>query len=334
MNIKGLVKSAAGGVRTIIGKTGFALKKYSPEITIAIGTVGTVVGVVMACRATTKLSTITDEFKEDRNHIRKAMEDPELVEGGYYSEADGKKDLVITYAKTAGRIVRLYAPSALLLGASLSSFFVSHKIMKNREMALAAAYTLVDSGYKNYRARVREKLGEKVEDEIYRNVSESIEKEVNYETGEEEKVAIRVSNLMPNSEYAVIYDEMNDHWEKSSHLNFDYLMTTEKYLNQKLRAQGYLFLWDVYKALGYTTNTLGSKKAQASHVVGWIYDPNDTTRDNYVSFGLSDAEGNLNARAMEILRTCERNIWLDFNVDGDILTGTNGSRTFMESARE
>jgi len=43
--------------------------------------------------------------------------------------------------------------------------------------------------------------------------------------------------------------------------------------------------------------------------------------------------GNLTEDAMLMLRQGERNVWLEFNPDGDILTGSNDRKTFMQFAK-
>ena len=43
-------------------RAGLKLKKYSPEILVAAGIVGTVAGAVMACKATTKVSEIVEKY--------------------------------------------------------------------------------------------------------------------------------------------------------------------------------------------------------------------------------------------------------------------------------
>jgi len=102
----------------------------------------------------------------------------------------------------------------------------------------------------------------------------------------------------------------------------------EKYLNQKLVWAGSLFLHEVYEELGIDIHSLGEKKAQASRVIGWIYDPSDDSRDSYISMGLFDKMGNKNEYAMNALRNNDQELFLEFNVDGDILTGRNGSKIF------
>ena len=50
-------------------KVGFTFKKHSPEILITAGVVGVVSSAVMACKATTKLSGILEEHKEQKDQI-------------------------------------------------------------------------------------------------------------------------------------------------------------------------------------------------------------------------------------------------------------------------
>ena len=76
-----------------IGKAGLKLKKYSPEILAAVGTVGVVASAVMACKATTKISTILDDTNDQLNTIHAAVTDPELA--NQYSAEDAKKDTAI-----------------------------------------------------------------------------------------------------------------------------------------------------------------------------------------------------------------------------------------------
>lgn len=59
MNKTEIVKKASSA----FGKVNIKFRKHSPELLIAAGVVGTVVSTVLACKATTKLSTILDEQK-------------------------------------------------------------------------------------------------------------------------------------------------------------------------------------------------------------------------------------------------------------------------------
>ena len=50
-------------------KVGFQLKKHSPEILVVSGVIGTVTSAVLACKATTKISSIVDHTKEQMDII-------------------------------------------------------------------------------------------------------------------------------------------------------------------------------------------------------------------------------------------------------------------------
>ena len=117
--------------------------------------------------------------------------------------------------------------------------------------------------------------------------------------------------MNPNdiSEYARFFDESCSSWNKSQFHNQMFLKQQQNYANDLLKAQGYLFLNDVYKMLGMDVAPYGQ-------VVGWIYDEKNPVGDNFVDFGLYD----LNDEAKRLfINGRERTILLDFNVDGNIL---------------
>ena len=149
-------------------KAGFQLKKHSPEILVVAGVVGGVVSAVMACKATTKVSTIIDSAKDDIDAIHSCAENPEFADE--YTQKDAQKDLTIVYAQTGLKLVKLYAPSVLLGAASVTSVLAGHNILHKRYLASAAAYTAVDTAFKQYRGRVVERLGEKMDKELLYNI--------------------------------------------------------------------------------------------------------------------------------------------------------------------
>ena len=91
-------------------KAGFKLKKHSPEILVVGGVVGLVASGVMACKATTKLSTILDDSKEQIEMFDKVAANPEMVNEEYTAE-DAEKDKKIVKVQTAVKVAKLYAPS-------------------------------------------------------------------------------------------------------------------------------------------------------------------------------------------------------------------------------
>ena len=130
----------------LANKAGLQIKKHSPEILMVAGVVGTVASTVLACKATTKVNKILNESKAAIDVIHGGMEEGN-INGVEYTQEDGKKDLTITYAQTGIKLVKLYAPAVALGTLSLTSIIAGHRILKKRNLALAAAYAVVDKNF-------------------------------------------------------------------------------------------------------------------------------------------------------------------------------------------
>lgn len=297
----------------LMGKTGLKLKKYSPEILVVAGVVGTVASAVMACKATLKVNDILEESKKQIDTIHECAADTSLVESGRYSPEDAKKDLAVVYAQTGFKFVKLYGPSVILGALSITSILASNNILRKRNVALGAAYAALDKGFKDYRSRVVEHFGEEVDRQLKYNLkTEKIEEKVtDPETGKEKKVkkTIEISDGQFVSPYARFFDESSRYFEKNPELNLMFLRAEQNYANDRLRARGYVFLNEIYERLGIPTT-------KAGQVVGWIYDPKNGKGDNYIDFGIYDMN---REKVRDFVNGYERVILLDFNVDGDIL---------------
>lgn len=108
------------------------------------------------------------------------------------------------------------------------------------------------------------------------------------------------------SMYSRWFDETCASWSNDAELNRAFLETQQQFANDKLKAQGYLFLNDVY-------NMLGMPRTKKGCVVGWIYDEKNPVGDNYVDFDLFDD------RNRDFINGLKTDVLLDFNVDGNIL---------------
>ena len=307
-------------------KVGFQLKKHSPEIMIVAGVAGTVASAVMACKATTKVHEILEESKDKVNQVHEVLanedlryeevkqEDGALVRVEKYTEDDSKKDLAVIYLQTGLKFAKLYGPSIILGAVSITSILASHNIMRKRNVALAAAYTAVDKSFKGYRSRVIERFGEELDKELRYNIkAKEIETVVTDENGEEKivKEIVQVSDNDPTfySDYAKCFDNGCTGWTKNAEMNLMFLRRQQDWANERLKARGYLFLNEVYESLGIP-------RTKAGQVVGWVYDTKNPTGDNYVDFGIYNIH---NEQARDFVNGIERSIWLDFNVDGNIL---------------
>ena len=303
-------------IKKIINQAGLKIKKYSPEILMVAGIVGTVTAAVTACKATLKVKDVMSEKEELQNDIHKYLENPDVD----YTEEDSKEDLTKVYAQTGVKLIKLYAPSVVLGGVSIASIVMGQKILKKRNIALAAAYTAVDKGFKKYRANVVERFGERVDKESRYNIkAKEVEKKITDKNGKEKTVKeiqydIEGNPLENISEYARFFDEATStEHHKDAEYNLMFLRRQQDYANEVLKAKGHLFLNDVYEMLGIP-------KTKAGQVVGWIYDEKNPNGDNYVDFGIYRLSGYepSDERKRAFINGYERNILLDFNVDGPI----------------
>lgn len=303
-------------IKKIINQAGLKIKKYSPEILMVAGIVGTVTAAVTACKATLKVKDVMSEKEELQNDIHEHLENPDVD----YTEEDSKEDLTKVYAQTGVKLIKLYAPSVVLGGVSIASIVMGQKILKKRNIALAAAYTAIDKGFKKYRANVVERFGERVDKELRYNIkAKEVEKKVTDKNGKEKTVKeiqydIEGNPLENISEFARFFDEATStEHHKDAEYNLMFLRRQQDYANEVLKAKGHLFLNDVYEMLGIP-------KTKAGQVVGWIYDEKNPNGDNFVDFGIYCLSGNevYDERKRAFVNGYERNILLDFNVDGPI----------------
>lgn len=295
----------------LLGNASLQIRKHSPEILMVAGVVGTVASTVLACKATLKVNEVLEEKKNTIDAIHTCLEN-ETIE---YTEEDSKKDLTILYAQTGIKLVKLYAPAVILGALSITSIVAGHRILKKRNLALAAAYAVVDKGFKDYRKRVVERFGEELDKELRYNLKAKEIEEVVKDKDGNEKVEKKVVNVVDNenplngvSEYAKFFDEVSTNWSKDPEYNLMFLRRQQDWANEKLKATGYLFLNEVY-------DMLGIPRTQAGQVVGWIYDKKNPNGDNYVDFGIYDVHSEAKRG---FVNGVERSILLDFNVDGVI----------------
>ena len=288
-------------------KTGFKLKKHSPTILAVAGTVGVVTSGVMACKATTKLSTIIDEHHDNVDEIHDYIE-----ENGFsdkYTEKDSNKDLTIVYAQTGVKLAKLYAPSVILGTISLTAILGSNHILRKRNIALTAAYTTAAKTFRTYRDRVVDRFGEGLDEELrYGIKTKEIEETVTDEKGKEKKVkkTVDVVNIEDIDGYSRLFYEGNPGWDNDPRFTRMYLLSQLKYANTLLKKRGYLTLNEVYKMLGFSLIPDGQ-------IMGWFY---DEEHPNTVDFGILDTNDEMMIR---FFNGDEKAVLLKFNINGNIL---------------
>lgn len=293
-------------LRKSFKKAQLTVRKHSPEILMVAGVIGTVAGAVMACKETLELEDVLDECKQEKMELEEQYATCEE-----YSEDALKKDQVKLTLKQAAKIVKLYAPSVIMEVTSIGVIFASNDIMRKRNASMAAAYATLNSMYKRYRQNVIESYGEEVDKDMRFGVKHEKVTEID-EDGNKVKIDARIVDLdntaLAISDYSRFFQAGCKGFDASSgRYNLLYLKGIQAMFNNKLIADGYVMLNDVYRELGFDTIPEGWS-------IGWVYDEENPIGDNYIDFGLYEAR-NKNQRAVN---DWEPVILMDFNVDGNL----------------
>lgn len=261
------------------------IKAKSPEIMLCAGIAGFVGTIVISCRQTLKAQVIIAEAKEQKKLVE-ACKNKEVVTTEEYTEQDAKNDMLKIRVQTGAKLLKNYAPAIIMGGFSIFALFKSHRILSNRNAALAQAYNSLSYAFEEYKKRTG--ASENSEDN-----KESRESEVDK----------KMKNECKEEDTSRFFDECSRYWKKHPAYNITFLKGVEREMNDTLRARGYLFLNDVYNALGIAPSKIGA-------LVGWT-----DTKENphYVDFGI----GNLSCD--QFAKGDNPSILLRFNTEGYIL---------------
>lgn len=292
------------------GKTKFTLKKHSSEIYLVSGLVLGVATVGLAACAAIKSKPEIDKLAKRREEI-KTSETP---------EGTSEKQLIAKeYGKTALQVAKYCAPAIATGALSVTCILVSHRILRQRYIAATAAYATLESIFSKYRKNVIEQFGEQTDiDMRYGIKHETVKETVKDENGKKKTVSKDVSTtnieVGKNSDYAVLWDELNSNcFCKDPIKNLNFLHDQQNAANDILKHDGVLFLNDFLKMLGYDPKSLPA----AGQFVGWTYRPEDPQRDCAVMLSVFNPRYAHLPEVQAFLTGKEKNIWLDFNVEGD-----------------
>ena len=248
---------------TVSGKfarQAFKVKQVSPTIMVVAGMGGLVAGTVMFMKAKPKFETVIDDIAASTADMDEAIElHPEI-----YSETDRKKDAVKVYSKSAFAVVRIYAPAVIVTGLSVAAIMGSHRIMHKRNIALVGAYKTLEASYDRYRKNVREELGDE-QDERFTKIIKREEVVTTTKSGKEKVEVKETESIEIDEEYSYgrHFTVGNPNWDGTDPMaNLLFVRQAEHFLRAKLYKNGFLFLNDVYKSLGF-------KQTPSGQVMGW-----------------------------------------------------------------
>lgn len=304
------VKTLATRVSQKVGSQVMAVQRNSPVLLFGLGAIGITTTVVLACRATLKMSDILEEGQEKLREIDGKIE----RDGGENSVLEKSKFKVKLHV--AIDVAKEYAPAAIVGVISLGALTGAHVILSRRNASLTAAYAIVDRSFKEYRGRVKTELGAEKDMEFRFGTAE---REIAEEgpNGIETKVirGFDQEAEKANEEftYARIFDESHPEWSNVPMQNQYRITLALNHARDLLEIKGVVFLNDVYDMLGFP-------RTKAGQVVGWVRgartdDNGKPITDGYIDFGLWEKGIH---QGKEWVNGNPKSFRLDFNVDGNV----------------
>jgi hypothetical protein len=247
-------------------------KQNGPTILTGAGLVGFAVTTALAIRQTSKAQPVMDKIAANLEVARGEKEESKDTPAAKATQ----RELVKAYAKASLELAEVYWPVAAMGAASAVAIIAGHRTMLKRQASLVAAYSLLDAGFKAYRKKVAEVIGEDKEEELWRE-QQAIA--LGRERGLEACERIAAEDTWPASPYSFFFTEGNANWKPSPEYNKFFLVQQQNWANHRLQTVGYIFLNEIL-------SDLGIERTQAGQHVGWKIGQDDS--DQYVDFGIFD----------------------------------------------
>ena len=292
-------------VGNIFSKLVFWGKQHAPEILIGVGITTGAGSTALACVATTKVKNIVEATKQelaDIEEIENELEDP-------------KKERAKVILKATGRIAKNYAPAFGLFVVSTSCILYGTGILNKRNAALSVGLAAATSAFKDYRAGVIERYGEEVDKQIRYGLKTVEAKCQETDTDGKTKTVKKKVEVTDKSNHSVedyirIFDDSNPYWDSDLDV-VKYFINSQQYIyNNKLVADGFVFMNDVLCSLGFP-------KTKVGQLVGWNYDDKNPMVDNYIDFDVHETKIPVELGDGSVIY--KPAFILNFNVDGGIL---------------
>lgn len=291
-------------IKNTIGATKLLVKANGPTLMVGGGVLAMAAGAVLACKKTLEVESLLVNHTADLDLIAKGEG---LGLEGYKAE-NARGDRIKVYSRVTLDLTKLYALPGVIFISGAGLVFGGHHILMKRNATLAIALTTVSKSFEAYRNRVRMEFGEQVDKGL---ASGHVMRQVTNEQGETEYVAEKDLVDSAVDPYNRIFGEnYSSQWQNDLGVNKMFLANQQRMANILLNHQGYIYLSDVYKSLGFPESDI-------SRVTGWkVTRLPDGSRDiPFVDFGID------RPHPMDDACKIDNAVYLDFNCQGLIIGG-------------
>lgn len=239
-----------------------------PAIVTIVSVGGIAYGVYKMCKASIKLN----EAMEPHRKMEESIVDSHNK--GVIDDAEFKKKIGMAKIEQAKDVAKLYAPGFLLVASSTLGFLFSNRELGKRVVNAQNMALQYHDSYQKLKQNVQNAIGKKATQAVEHQINSGIRTVEDEKTGNKIEKDFRYmtvdGDMISASIYSVFFNNTcNGFDEDSRKNNYEYLKSLEHDMNNRLRRKGYLWLSDVYNALGIVPDNYN----EAIKNSGWI-DPN------------------------------------------------------------
>ena len=239
-----------------------------PAIVTIVSVGGIAYGVYKMCKASTKLN----EAMEPHRKMEESIVDSHNK--GVIDDAEFKKKIGMAKIEQAKDVAKLYAPGFLLVASSTLGFLFSNRELGKRVVNAQNMALQYHDSYQKLKQNVQNAIGKKATQAVEHQINSGVKTVEDEVTGKKIEKDYRYmtvdGDMISASIYSVFFNNTcNGFDEDSRKNNYEYLKSLEHDMNNRLRRKGYLWLSDVYNALGIVPDNYN----EAIKNSGWI-DPN------------------------------------------------------------
>ena len=208
-------------VKKVFYKSKFYLRRGSPLILSCMAAAGVVVTSVLSIKATPKAMRLLEKAADDK----------------------GKSLTKVEVMRIAGPA---YIPAFVVGISTISCIFGANVLNKRQQASVASAYALVDRAYKEYREKVKELFGEKVDQQVRGEITKDHYGEVE-------------CSFTGSSEKHLFYEPYSDRYFERT---IGEVHDAEYHFNRNYALRGYAELNEFYEFLGLPATEHGA-------CIGW-----------------------------------------------------------------
>lgn len=287
------------------GAARLALKANAPTIMVVSGVGSMGVAAVLGAKQTLLVEAVMEKHTPDLEKIRMGQS----LQLDSYTQENAQQDRFRVYARAGVDLGKLYAVPAVCFVGGAALVFGGHRMLLKRNATLALAFTGLKGAFDKYRDRVVDQFGHDADQAFLHGAT--LKEVIDEKTGKVETIATRDWEESATDPYNRVFEQgATDEWQPDLGINKMFIANQQRFAQQRLNRQGYLYLSDVYKSLGFPESDI-------SRVVGWKVTrlPDGTKDVPFVDFGLDKPMPD------DWKYNREHAIYLDFNCQGLIVGG-------------